>query len=257
MEITGRHILVTGANRGVGRAFAKMCAENKAHLHLVVRSEDSNLVEELKSEGAKSVTVWTADLAKRESVNSLVAQLQGTQIDILFNNAGQLTGGLLESQPIDEICEMIQVNVSSLIQLTHGVLPGMLDRKRGKIINVSSITAFMDLPANSTYAATKSAVAAFTRSLRVELKDTGVTTLLLIPPGIKTRMYDKVMGAFGSHIEIPDKTISPSQYVKMIREAILHDLEVVQPSGMMGLMFKAARFAKPVFDFEIARRFHR
>ncbi|WP_413577288.1 SDR family NAD(P)-dependent oxidoreductase [Bdellovibrio sp. HCB290] len=257
MEITGRHILITGANRGVGRAFAKMCAENKAHLHLVVRSEDSNLVDELKSEGAKSVTVWIADLSKRESVNSLLVQLQGTQIDILFNNAGQLIGGLLESQPIDEICEMIQVNVSSLIQLTHGLLPGMLERKRGKVINVSSITAFMDLPANSTYAASKAAVAAFTQSLRVELKGTGVTTLLLVPPGIKTRMYDKVMTAFGSVIELPDKSLSPSQYVKMVREAILHDLEVLKPSGMAGIVLKAAKFAKPVFDFEIGRRFHR
>jgi short-subunit dehydrogenase len=257
MEITGRHILVTGANRGIGRAFAKMCAEDKAHVHLVIRKEDPELVAELESVGAKSVTVWIANLSDRSAVADLLKKLQDVQIDILFNNAGQLTGGLLETQSIDEIYEMMQVNVNSLIQLTHGLLPGMLARKRGKIINNSSIAAYMHFPANSTYAASKSAVVAFTQCLHAELKETGVSTLLLITPGIKTRMFDKVVDVFSKNIEVPNETISPVQYVKMIREAILHDLDMLEPSGMTGWALKAAKFAKPLFDMEVSRRFHR
>ncbi|WP_413560051.1 SDR family NAD(P)-dependent oxidoreductase [Bdellovibrio sp. HCB209] len=257
MEISGRHILITGANRGIGRAFAKMCAEDKAHLHLVIRNEDKNLVEELTAAGAKSVTVWQANLAERNAVNKLIQDLKAINIDILFNNAGQLTGGLLETQSIDEIYEMLQVNVNSLIHLTHGLLPGMLERKRGKIINNSSVAAYMYFPSNTTYAASKAAVVAFTQCLRAELKDTGVSTLLLITPGIKTRMFEKVVDVFGKHMEVPNETISPAQYVKMIREAILHDLEVLEPSGLTGWALKAAKFVKPLFDFEVSRRFHR
>lgn len=257
MEITGRHILVTGANRGIGRAFAKMCAEDKAHLHLVVRNEDPQLVEELTAAGAKSVTVHLANLSDRSSVTKLLENLKTTSIDIVFNNAGQLVAGLLETQSMDEVQDMLQVNVNSLIQLTHGLLPGMLQRKRGKIINNSSIAAYMYFPSNTTYAASKAAVVAFTQCLRAELKDTGVSTLLLITPGIKTRMFEKVVDSFSKHIEVPNETISPSQYVKMIREAILHDLSVLEPSGLTGWALKAAKFAKPLFDFEVGRRFRR
>jgi short-subunit dehydrogenase len=257
MEITGRHILITGANRGIGRAFAKMCAEDKANLHLVIRKEDAALVEELNAAGAKSVTVWIANLSDRAAVSELIKKLKDVQIDILFNNAGQLVGGLLETQSIDEVYEMLQVNVNSLIQLTHGLLPGMLARKRGKIINNSSVAAYMYFPSNSTYAASKSAVVAFTQCLHAELKDTGVSTLLLITPGIKTRMFDKVVDVFSKNMEVPNETISPVQYVKMIREAILHDIDVLEPSGLTGWALKAAKFAKPLFDFEVARRFRR
>lgn len=257
MEITGRHILITGANRGIGRSFAKICAEDKAHLHLVIRNEDGDLAKELTTLGAKSVTTWTVDLADRNAVSDLVVRLKDVQIDILFNNAGQLTGGLLENQSMEEVNQMLQVNVNSLIQLTHGILPGMLARKRGKIVNNSSVAAYMYFPLNSTYSASKAAVAAFTQCLRGELVDTGVSTLLLITPGIKTRMFDKVIDVFSKNIEVPGDTISPSQYAKMIREAILHDLEVLEPSGLTGWALKAAKFAKPLFDFEVKRRFHR
>jgi short-subunit dehydrogenase len=257
MEITGRHILITGANRGIGRAFAKVCAEDKANLHLVVRNEDAELVNELNTLGAKSVTIWNANLSDRSAVASLVQKLKDVQIDILFNNAGQLTGGLLEEQSMPEVNEMLQVNVNSLIELTHGILPGMLERKRGKIINNASVAAYMYFPSNSTYAASKAAVVAFTQCLSLELKDTGVSTLLLITPAIKTRMLDKVVDVFSKHMEVPEDSLSPSQYVKMIREAILHDLEVVEPSGLTGWALKAAKFVKPLYDFEVKRRFHR
>lgn len=257
MEILNRNVLVTGAARGIGRAFAKMCAEDKAHLHLVVRKSDPELVKEMEDAGAKSVTLWRADLSQRAEITSLINDLKDIPIDIIFNNAGQLTGGLIEEQPLDDIYNMFQVNVNALVHLTHGLLPGMLQRKRGKIINNSSVSAFMHFPSASTYAASKAAVAAFTDCIRLELKDTGVTTLLLITPGIRTRMFDQISEKYSKNFEVPTDSISPGKYAQMIREAILHDLEILEPSGVTGLGLKVAKFVKPLFEMEVARRFKR
>lgn len=257
MEISNRQILITGASRGIGKAFAKMCAEDKAHVHLVLRANDPALIQELESAGAKAVTVWEADLGTRAGVDKLVQSLKDTPIDILFNNAGMLTGGLFEQQPLDDIYSMFQVNVNALVHLTHGLLPGMLERKRGKIINNSSVSAYMHFPCASTYAASKAAVVAFTDCIRLELKDTGVTTLLLITPGIKTRMFDEIDTLYSKNFEIPQDSISPAQYAQMIREAILNDMSVLEPGGLTGVGLKLAKFTKPLFEMEVLRRFKR
>ncbi|WP_415063360.1 SDR family NAD(P)-dependent oxidoreductase [Bdellovibrio sp.] len=257
MEIANRHVLVTGASRGIGKAFAKMCAEDKAHLHLVLRKTDPEAVKSLEAAGAKSVTVWEADLSTRQGVEDLLQRLKDIPVDILFNNAGTLTGGLLEEQPLDDIYRMFQVNLNALVHLTHGLLPGMLSRKRGKIINNSSVSAYMHFPCASTYAASKAAVAAFTDCIRMELKETGVTTLLLITPGIKTRMFDEIETLYSKNFQIPNDSISPSKYAEMIREAVLHDLDVMEPSGLTGVGLKVAKFIKPLFEIEVSRRFKR
>lgn len=257
MEIKGRHILITGASRGIGKAFAKVCAQDKANLHLVLRKADAALVQELTEEGAKSVTVWTADLSSRSSIDKLLKALEGQTIDILFNNAGLLTGGLLEDQPLDNIYDMFQVNINALVHLTHGILPGMLKRKRGKIINNSSVAAYMHVPCASTYSASKAAVVAFTESLRGELKPSAVNTLLLITPAIKTQMFDQIEVLYGKNFEIPQGALPVGRYAEMIREAVLHDLEVLEPSGLTGLGLKIAKFIPPLFEFGVGKKFKR
>lgn len=257
MEIANRHILVTGASRGIGRAFAKMCAEDKAYLHVVVLKADDELQKELEDAGAKSVTQWVVDLSSREAIEQLVQQLKDVQIDILFNNAGILTGGMIEQQSMVDIYNMFQVNLNAIVHLTHGLLPGMLARKRGKIINSSSVSAYMHFPGASTYAASKAAVVAFTDCIRIELKDTGVSTLLLLIPAVKTGLYQELERLHGQNLPVFNETISPLKYVQMIREAILHDLEVLEPVGLTGVGLKVAKYIKPLFDFGVARRFKR
>lgn len=257
MEIKNRHVLITGASRGIGRAFARVCANDKAHLHLVMRKKDAEVLEEMQGLGAKSVTIWEADLAKKNQVDKLLENLAEQNIDILFNNAGQLTGGLLEDQSIDDIYNMLQVNVNTLIHLTHGLLPHMLKRKRGKIINNSSVAAYMHFPCASTYSASKAAVVAFSESLRMELEETAVTTLLLITPGIKTTMFENIEKIYGKHFDVPDMTIPSAQYAQMIREAVIEDLEVLSPSGTTGWGLKIAKYVPSLFNLEIRRRFRR
>lgn len=260
MEIRESHILITGANRGIGKAVAQICAEDKAHLHLLVRKADEGdgFVEELTKAGASSVQVYQVDLEKRSEIESFLEKIKSTRIDILFNNAGQLTGGLLEEQPIDEIYQMLQVNLNALIHLTHALLPGMISRKRGKIINHSSIAGVMHLPCASTYAAAKAGVLAFTKCLEPELKGTGVSTLVLITPGIDTRMYKEIPKFYGKNIDLGlMKGMPPKKYAQMIREAILEDLTELKPTGLMGVGMLAARFIPQVFDRVVATRFKR
>lgn len=192
MNIKAARIAVTGGNRGIGLAFAEMVAAEGAHVVMVSRSLDENLKKNLLKKGALSVTLVKADLSTREAVQSLSEELVKMEIDILFNNAGLLTGGLIEEQSLDEIYAMFQVNLNALIHLTRAVIPGMIQRGRGKIINNSSVSAFMHFPCASTYAASKAAVVAFTDCIEMELAGTGVSTLCLITPGIKTRMFDEI-----------------------------------------------------------------
>ncbi len=257
METKKAQILITGANRGIGRAFAKAVAADKAHLHLVVRKKDPELQAEMLAAGAASCQLWLADLSDRKSVEKLISETADLKIDILFNNAGLLFDGLLEEQNMDDIYQMMQVNVNSLIHLTHAFLPRMLQRKKGKIVNHSSVVAGMHLPGHSTYAASKAAVLAFTNSLRLEIKGSGVTSLCLITPAIKTRMFDQIIDGFGKKIEIPKNAMAPSKYADMIREAILLDLEVLSPKGITGLGFQLAKYLPKLFDLEMARRFKR
>ncbi len=258
MEIKDSHIMITGSNRGIGRAVAMSCAEDKAHLHLVNRTLDEELSAELTTAGAASVTNYILNLSSGSEIQKFIEANKALHLDILFNNAGQLTGGLLEEQNINDINSMLQVNVNALIHLTHGFLPGMLQRKRGKIINHSSVSAIMHFPCASTYAASKAAVYAFTQCLRAELNGTGVTTLTLITPGVETRMYADIANKYGKNMDLSFlKSMPVKQYALRIREAILEDLEQLQPSGVSGLGVKFAQFFPFAFEKLAVKSFKR
>ena len=190
-------------------------------------------------------------------MNALAAKIEELHIDILFNNAGMLTGGLLEEQPIDDIYKMLHVNVNALIHLSKAVLPQMLKRKKGLIINHSSVASMMHFPCASTYSASKAAVLAFTNSLRQELKNTGVRTLVLITPGIKTRMFNEIEDLYSKNFEVPQQYIKPEKYAEMIREAIVENLEVLNPSGLTGAVLQVAKYLPSIFERAVSFKFKR
>jgi short-subunit dehydrogenase len=260
MKLINRHIAVTGANGGIGRAFCHMCAREKAHLHLILRSPQKEFVQELTSHGAASVTVYYADLSSPQQVRDLAEKLKSINLDILFNNAGLLTGGLLEEQSLEDIQKMLQVNLNALIELTHSLLPGMLKKGHGKIINNSSVSGVMTFPCASTYAASKAAVLSFTKCLELELKGTGVSTLVLITPGIKTRMFDQIQPMYGKNLEFPaNDYISPEKYAQRIKHAIENDETVLQPPffSMTGLGLRISRHFSGLFNKAVLTRFKR
>lgn len=255
MEIKDSHILITEANQGIGRAVALMCAEDKAHLHLVVQKNEAGLEDEMIKAGAASVKIHEAELSEPSQVQQLLKSLSKTRIDILFNNATQLVGGPLDKQSIQDIDQMLQVNVNALIHLTRCVLPSMLKNKRGKIINHSSVSAMMNFPHASTYAATKAAILAFTNSLQNELKGSGVSTLVLLTPGGEASMLKEIPKFYGLNLDLGFlKPIPPKKYAQMIREAILEDLTELKPSGITGAGLLMAQHLPKVFDNVILKR---
>lgn len=257
MNIQNKHILITGANRGIGKAFAEACAHEKAHLILAIRNQDESLVSSLKAAGALSVEVIESDLASKSGVEALVEKLALKKVDILFNNAGQLTGGLIEEQKVDDIYKMFQVNVNALVHLTHAMIPKMVQQKSGKIINHSSVSAIMHFPCASTYAASKAAVWAFTDCIQQELKGTGVSTLCLFTPGIKTRMFDEIDVLYSKNLEVPKDYISPEEYAKKIIDAVKKDLTYLEPVGSTGAAFQVARHFRGIFNWGVSKTFKR
>lgn len=256
-SLKNKNIVITGANRGIGLAFAEACAQKGNYLYLINRSEDLILSENLKKKGALSVTTLICDLTNKEEINRTIEKLKNIDIDVLFNNAGLLTGGLLEEQSFIEIENMLKVNVNSLIQFTHATLPQMLKRKTGKIINHSSVSAIMHFPCATTYAASKAAVWAFTNCLQQELKGTGVSTLCLITPGIKTRMFDQIDEKYSKNLETPKDSISPQKYAKQIINAIENNQTTLEPKGLTAIGLSTAKHFSGIFNWAVQTKFNR
>ncbi len=257
MKIRDSRFLITGANRGIGLATARMAAKQGAHVLLGVRVRDVHLERELMALGAADVRTFVADLSTREGVEHLIQEVTPEGVDILFNNAGVLTGGLLEEQPLDEIYRLVQVNIAAVIHLTRGLLPGMLARRRGKIITNASVSSFMYFPCASTYAASKAAVMAFTSCLERELRPTPVTTLCLVTPGIKTRMFDEIEVKYAKNLETPKDTITPEAYAELIQGAIERDDTFLYPGGATGVGLWTAKHVPWLFKRAVDGKFKR
>src|SRR4051812_494637 len=140
MDLRGATALVTGANRGIGRALVERLAREPVAL-VLAGVRDPGSFEPLRppSGGAQAVRPVAMDLSSRESIDECCDALgELDAIDLLVNNAGRMTGGLLEEQSMDGVYAMFQVNLVAVAHLTHRVLPGMLRRGSGKVVNNAS-----------------------------------------------------------------------------------------------------------------------
>lgn len=257
MKVNGKWVLITGANRGIGKACALQFARKGAKIALVLRKADSNLSQQLKNAGASEVATYPCDLSERSDIDSLVKALENQRVDILFNNAGLLTGGLFENQNLDEILKMFQVNINAVIHLTHALLPKMLQQKSGKIIIHGSVSSYMRFPCATTYAASKAAVVAFAECLQAELKGTGVSTLSLITPAIKTEMFDKIDELYGPHVDTPKNSISPEEYAVKIVNAVENDSEYLNPVGAEAAALWLSKHIPSAFRYAVQKNFKR
>jgi hypothetical protein len=178
-------VLVTGASSGIGLELARCFAADGSRLVLVARK--GNVLEALAAELRKThkiqAQVITADLAHPESPARLLAHLlsAGLKVDVLVNNAGFGAQGKFAELPLARQLEMLQVNITSLTHLTGLLLPGMIERRRGGILNVASTAAFQPGPGMAVYYATKAYVLSFSEALAEELTGTGVTVTAVCP----------------------------------------------------------------------------
>jgi len=182
--------LVTGASSGIGYELARVFAEHGFDLVVTARREER--LKELASvvpQGCE-VTVIPADLGKAKGTEKLVREIEslGRPIDVLVNNAGVAASGPFQAMRSEEVRQILQLNVRALTELTHALLPGMIARGRGRILNVASVAGFHGVPGMSLYSASKAFVLAFTEGLSEDLRGTGVTVSVLCPGLTRTDM---------------------------------------------------------------------
>jgi hypothetical protein len=177
--------LITGASSGIGLELAKLFARESHDLALVARSHDKlkYIAENLQQTYGVQVKYYTKDLSISSTPEEIFEALQseGGNIDVLVNNAGFGWRGDFAQMELTDALEMIQVNITTLTHLTRLFLPGMIERKRGKILNVASTAAFQPGPIMATYYASKAYVLSFSEALSEEVKGTGVTVTALCP----------------------------------------------------------------------------
>jgi short-subunit dehydrogenase len=261
VDLTDTTALVTGANRGIGRALVQRLSELPLRRVLAgVRSTEDFTRPTPRPGGAHEIRAVRMDLSSRSSIEQCCAQLGDdlADIDLLVNNAGLMTGGLLEEQTIEQVYAMFQVNLVAVAHLTQRVLPGMLERNRGTVVNNASISGYAHFPAASTYAASKAGVVAFTESLRRELRGTGVHAMHLVTPGVATDMLSATDEVYGRHMDTSGWDRVPAQeWAHKVVSAIEADRRILRPGGRSGLALLAARGPASVLDAITARLFTR
>lgn len=236
--------LITGASAGLGEGFARAMAARGHDLILTARRGDrlETLAAELRAARGVGVHVITADLADPDAPERLVAEATeaGLTIDTLVNNAGFGVRGAFAEMDAGDQAGMIDVNCRALAMLAHAVLPGMIERRSGGILNIASLGAFQSGPWMSVYYASKAFVLSFSEGLHEEVREHGVRVTALCPGPTKTEFGD-VAGM--ADIPMFDRIAGDPNGVVSDGLAALDAGRAVKVSGLMNtLTADTARF---------------
>ena len=191
-ELKGSRVLVTGASSGIGAGLAEAFAAAGASVGICARRRDrlAEVAERASAAGAP-VHTWVTDLADPAQVDALardaVEALGG--VDLLVNNAGIPKRRHVSALDMATVDQVTRINFLAPVQLTLALLPQMLERGSGRIINVSSVAATLSSPGESVYSASKAALAVFSESMTVDLWDRGVRAMVVYPGVVDTELF--------------------------------------------------------------------
>jgi short-subunit dehydrogenase len=249
--------LVTGASSGIGRELATVIAKDRIDLVLVARRQErlQELAAELSRKYAVNVEVVVADLSRSGEAERVfqAARARSGGIEVLVNNAGVGVHGLFAQTPLSREVEMIQVNVLALTELTKHCVTGMVERRRGRIVNVASTAAFQPGPLMAVYYATKAYVLSFTEALAEELSGTGVTATALCPGPTRTE-FQQVAG-FGDVPLLKGPLVWDAASVARVGwEGAKRGKRVVVPGLANRVLALGARLSPRRLTTKIARR---
>ena len=209
--------LITGASSGIGEALAGCFAAAKHDVILVARSEGKLkiLADQLSSKYGVAVSVQPSDLSTPGAAEHLLAALtrKHSSVDVLVNCAGVLEQGAFTAIDHAKHQAIIDLNISGLTAMLSAFIPGMVERGRGRVLNVASIAAFQPIPMLASYAASKAYVLSLSESLAEELRDTGVTVTALCPGITATNMLTQAAGANDKLSQLPAFLIADVQNV--------------------------------------------
>lgn len=183
-------VLITGASSGIGWELARRFAADGSRLILVARNEAKlrELAEDLRVRHGTESLILARDLSEPHAASRLFAELKqrGQEPDVLVNNAGFGQFGQFMDIPLNRHLNMLQLNMATLVELTHQCLPGMLQRRQGSILNLGSTASFQPGPNSAVYYASKAFVLSFSEALWKELQGTGVSVTCLCPGPTRT-----------------------------------------------------------------------
>jgi short-subunit dehydrogenase len=233
-----KQAVITGASSGLGAIFAEQLAK-RGH-SLVLAGRDETRLKAVAQRVDTNVELVVGDLGTDAGIDALAAHLDGRDIDVLVNNAGFGTYGPFAEIDAGREHELVAVNVDALVRLTHAVLPGMIVRGRGGILNVASTIAFQPGPYQATYGASKAFVLSLSQALWAETRGTGVTVTALCPGPTRTGFVD-ALGSDVSHTAIYRHLVAPEPVVTAGLRALDRGRAVVVPGWRYKVMTTGGR----------------
>jgi short-subunit dehydrogenase len=256
-DFTGCCALVTGASAGIGREFARQLAGRAGSLVLVARRIDR--LEELRQELTKkdpnlNVHCRAVDLSNSAEIEELCAWLEQEkiEIDFLINNAGLGDRGSFATATPQRLQEMLAVNTVALTQLTRALLPLMIAKRQGAILNVSSSAGFLPIRKMAVYAASKAYVTSFSEALRGEVRKAGVVVSALCPGPVTTEFNEVAQRPSGKQ-ERPSPGFMHVP-VEDVARAGLRAIEHGKPIVVPGFVMKIAMLLVRMMPMAILRR---
>jgi short-subunit dehydrogenase len=218
-------IIITGASSGIGEAAARLFAREGYRVALGARRVERliALADEIESNGGEALPMGT-DCIRHIDIKNLVAATLDRfgQIDVLLNNAGFGRLGWLEKlDPVNDVEEQIEVNLIGAIQMAQAVLPPMIDRRSGTIVNMASMASYIATPTYSVYAASKFALRGFTEALRREVGVYGIRVIAIYPGGVKTEFSEHTGAKRKTGLTTPAKLkLSPEDVAREVLRAV-------------------------------------
>lgn len=227
--------LITGATSGIGAAYARWFAQHGYDLIITGRRAEKiqAIADELSDKNHVDVDVILIELSHQDEVEAFIAGIQDREIEVLVNNAGFGTKHYFHREALHIQEEMVAVHILCAMKLTYAILPGMLQKNKGIIINVSSTGAFMSTPRQATYVGTKAFLRAFSEALYYELIGTGVKVQAVCPGLTKTDMPIRLgipedqMVAQG-----PVRWITPEEVVEASMKCLHKNRVICIPDGI-------------------------
>ncbi len=245
--IKGMTALVTGASSGIGREIACKLAGEGLNVLLVSRSEAKlqDLAARIGDDYQVRATAVPMDLRKAGCGDALHnwTESNGVVVDVLVNNAGFGAYGEFETIAAETDQAMIAVNMAAVVDLTHAFLPGMLQRRRGGVVNIASSIAFQPGAHMAVYAASKAFVLSFSEALWVECRTRGVHVVALCPGPVETAFIAALGDETVRHTRAFSETLPPEQ----VADEAIRALRGKAPTRIVGtkywLLAQSARFA--------------
>ncbi|MRH92359.1 SDR family NAD(P)-dependent oxidoreductase [Nocardia sp. SYP-A9097] len=248
------YALITGASSGIGSAFAEALAESGRDLVLVARSKQAlvSRATELSTRYGVHAVPYALDLTQPGAVRELATMLSddGFTIDFLVNNAGFGTQGRFDRIDPERDHDQVLLNVVTVVDLCHALVPGMVARGQGTVVNVGSMGGFQPAPYLAVYGATKAFILSFSQALAGEIEDTGVRVLALCPGPVMTSFFD-VLGS--THAAVGQQ-LTAEQVVAAGLRGLKRGRRVVVPGWQNKITANAARLLPRRTMVAIAKR---